>query len=144
MDPKTEFETLKQELMDLGFTQDKLDELLVLATEEVLDIAVTSLEQLEDDTALEELANLLQTPPSTEEEAIEKMNKVFITAYGENAETKKLELLNQYLKDTIEMTKKSKDLLDRYNQGDPTAVAAVQSNMDDPDAQKIQDALSSE
>lgn len=141
MDPKIEFENLKNELIQLGFTQEKLDELLVLATEEILDIAVTSLEQSEDDTALEELANMLQTPPTTQEEAAEKMSKVFTTAYGDNAETKKLELLNQYLRDTVEMTKKSKDLLDRYNQGDPTAVAAVQSNMGDPDAQKIQEAL---
>ncbi|OGC44022.1 hypothetical protein A3J98_01430 [candidate division WS6 bacterium RIFOXYC1_FULL_33_10] len=141
MDPKTEFESLKQELIDLGFTQEKLDELLLLGTEEILDIAITSLEQSEDDTALEELANMLQTPPTTQEEAAEKMNKVFTTAYGDNAETKKLELLNQYLKDTIEMTKKSKDLLDRYSQEDPTAIAAIQSNIDDPDAQKIQASL---
>ncbi len=141
MDPKTEFETLKQELMDLGFTQDKLDELLMLGTEEVIDRTLDVLEQSENDAKLEELANMLETPTNNEEEAVERLNKVFSAAYGEDAENKKLELLNTYLKETIQATKDTKDLLQRYQDGDPTAVAAVESNMQDPDAQKIQDSL---
>jgi hypothetical protein len=141
MDPKVEFEKLKNELITLGFTQEKLDELLVLATEEVIDIAITSLEGSEDDTAMEKLVSLLQTPPNTQEEAAEIVNQIFSVAYGTDAENKKFELLNQYLKDTIKITKDSKDLLERYAQGDPTAVAAIQSNAQDPDAQKIQEGL---
>ncbi len=141
MDPKTEFETLKQELMDLGFTQDKLDELLMLATEEIIDRTLDTLEQSEDDTKLEELANMLETQPNNEEEAIERLNKVFSAAYGDDVENKKLELLNTYLKETIQATKDTKDLLRRYQDGDPTAVAAIESNMQDPDAQKIQDSI---
>jgi len=141
MDPKTEFETLKQELMDLGFTQDKLDELLMLATEEIIDRTLDALEQSEDDQKLEELATLLETPTNNEEEAIERLNKVFSAAYGEDVENKKLELLNTYLKETIQATKDTKDLLKRYQDGDPTAVASIQSNMGDPDAQKIQESL---
>jgi hypothetical protein len=43
------------------------------------------------------------------------------------------------MKETVEITKKSKDLFDRYQQGDPTAVATIQSNMGDPDVQAIKD-----
>ncbi|HQA87705.1 hypothetical protein KBB69_02980 [Candidatus Dojkabacteria bacterium] len=141
MNPKIEFENLKNELMSLGFTSEKLDQLLALAMEELIDIAINDLEQSEDDNALEQLTTLLETTPTNEQEAADRINKIFLTAYGENAEVNKFKLLNQYLKDTIKVTQDSKNLLERYAQGDPTAIAAIQANIEDPDAKRIDESL---
>jgi len=141
MDLNTEFEQLKGELFSLGFDQTKFDELLVLATENVIDKAMEDLESGENDQLIEELSNMINTPVNNETDATERLNLFFNKVYGDQAETMKLEMLNHYLKETIEITKKAKDLATRYETGDPTAIAAVQSSMGDPDVQKVQDLL---
>ena len=139
MDPQAEFESLKQELFSLGFDQAKFDELLEIAAQEAVAIAIEDLESIEDEQALEELSTLMNTPVADKTEAEERINKLFSTAYGQEAESKKLALIVNYLKETVEITKGSKDLMARYEAGDPTAVASVQSNMGDPEVQAIQD-----
>ena len=46
-------------------------------------------------------------------------------------------MLYEYLKDTLEATNKTKDLLTRYQAGDPTAVAAIESQKDNPQVQEV-------
>lgn len=135
----TDLQQSIDELKSLGFENDKINQLLDLAAEEALDVALNEIGEKLNDQELEELSKQLEKPIQTKEDAKEKLDLIFNKVYGENAENKKLELINKYMRETIEITKKSKDLFDRYQQGDPTAVATIQSNMGDPDVQAIKD-----
>jgi DNA-binding transcriptional MerR regulator len=135
----TDLQQSIDELKSLGFEDNEINQLLDLAAEEALDVALNEIDEKLNDQELKELSQQLEKPIQTKEDAEEKLNLIFNKVYGENAENKKLELVNKYMKETIEITKKSKDLFDRYQQGDPTAVATIQSNMGDPDVQAIKD-----
>ena len=137
----TELEQSIQELKSLEFDDKKINQLLDLAAEEALDVALNEIGEKLNDQELEELSKQFETPIQTKENAKEKLDLIFKTIYKENAENKKAELINKYLKETIELTKKSKDLVERYQQGDPTAVATIESNMGDSDIQAIKDAI---
>lgn len=136
-----DIENLKNELRALGFTEEKLNQLLDLAAEEILDIALNDLEANVDDATMEELANTMSTQPSDATEATKRINMVFEKAYGANAEYKKVELISNYLKQAIEETKAAKDLYARYQAGDPAAVAQVKAQEGNPDVQAIADQM---
>jgi DNA-binding transcriptional MerR regulator len=135
----TDLQQSIDELKSLGFEDNEINQLLDLAAEEALDVALNEIDEKLNDQELKELSQQLEKPIQTKEDAEEKLNLIFNKVYGENAENKKLELITKYMKETVEITKKSKDLFDRYQQGDPTAVATIQSNMGDPDVQAIKD-----
>lgn len=144
MDYKNEYESLKQQLKDLGFDDDRLNQILDLAAEEAIDFAIQDLSENLDEASLEEISNELQKEIPNKEKAVEILNLIFEKGYGTEAESKKYEYINQYLRETVELTKNSKDLMDKYNQGDPTAVASVQSNMTNPDAQEVEKHLNTQ
>lgn len=133
-----DIENLKNELRALGFTEDKIDGLMDLAAQEALDIAMEDLGAMENDTLLEELELVISD--ATKDNAT-KLNMIFEKAYGMNAQAKKAELLTTYLKEVIEDTKKAKDLLARYQAGDPAAVAQVKAQEGNPDVQAIADQM---
>lgn len=135
MDYTAEIENVKNELRSLGFTEDKLNQLLDLATQEALSIALEDLKESSD--TLDDISSLLENTPTTAEDAINQLNMVFQKAYGDNYENKKLELIYQYLKQTAEDTKSAKDLYARYQAGDPSAVAFVKSQENNPDVQDL-------
>jgi len=136
MDYNLEIENVKRELMSLGFTDDKLNQLLDLAAQEAIATAMDDLKDADNQT-LDELALNMQTEPTNAEDAVNQLNMVFQKAYGDNYENKKLELIYQYLKQTAEETKAAKDLYARYQAGDPTAIATVKAQEGNPEAQKI-------
>ena len=136
-----DIEQLKNELRTLGFTEDKLDQLMDLAAEEAIDTALDDLEANVDDATMEELANVMDSQPTDTTDATNKLNMIFDKAYGTNALAKKQELIGNYLKQTIEDTKKAKDLYARYQAGDPTAIAMVKAQEGNPDVQKVVDMM---
>jgi phosphoribosylformylglycinamidine (FGAM) synthase PurS component len=138
------FEQLKQQLRDLGFEEEKLNQLLDLAVEEVIDYALNELKLDENAQALEELSNEMTEDINSIEGAKANIDLIFTKLYKEEAVNKKFELLNAYLEETIELTKNAKDLMQRYAAGDPTAIATVQANINDPEAKAIQDKLDNE
>lgn len=136
MDYITEIENIKQQLLSLGLTEEKYNELLNLAAEEMMDSALSELQE-KDLEVLQNLESQLIPEVSTLEEANKNIDLIFTAAYGEKAEEKKQEMLYEYLKDTLEATNKTKDLLTRYQAGDPTAVAAIESQKDNPQVQEV-------
>lgn len=133
-----DIESLKNELRALGFAEDKIEGLMDLAAEEALDTAMEDLGAMENDSVLEELAQVISDP--TKDNAF-KLKTIFDKAYGTNAEAKKTELLTTYLKEVIEDTKKAKDLYARYQAGDPAAVAQIKAQEGNPDVQAIVDQM---
>lgn len=136
-----DIEQLKNELKNLGFTDDKFEELMNLVTQEVLDQALDDLEANVDDTTMEELAQIMGNQPTNDEEAQNRMKMIFEKAYGDDAMRKRDELITTYLKQTIEDTKAAKDLYARYQAGDPAAVAQIKAQEGNPDVQAIVDQM---
>lgn len=136
-----DIENLKKELQSLGFAEDKIEQLMDIAMEEALDAAVEDLEAVVDDTTMEELAKMMEDQPTGVEDAQNRMKLIFEKAYGQNAESKKVELITNYLKEVIEDTKKAKDLYARYQAGDPAAVAQIKAQEGNPDVQTIVDQM---
>ncbi len=71
------------------------------------------------------------------EEANQNLQKIFTAAYGEQAEQMKQKMLLEYLNHVVTETTTTKDLLTRYQAGDPTAVAAIESNKNNPEVQEF-------
>lgn len=137
MDTKQQIEEIKTQLKAEGFDDNKLNQILDLAAEEALDTALQDLGNNASDEMLEQLANEQDTQIQTKEEAMSRIEKVFSAAYGDNAQQKKLELILSYLKETLEQTKQAKDLYNRYQAGDPTAVAQVKAQEGNPDIEEV-------
>jgi phosphoglycolate phosphatase-like HAD superfamily hydrolase len=137
MDTKQQIEEVKTQLKAEGFDDNKLNQLLDLAAEDALDTALQDLGNNAPDEIIEQLSKEPDTEIQTQEEAMSRIEKVFATAYGENAEQKKLELILSYLQETLEQTKQAKDLYDRYQAGDPTAVAQVKAQENNPDVDEV-------
>lgn len=136
-----DIDNIKNELRTLGFTEDKLNQLMDLAAEEALAITIEELQTTASDEVLEDLAKTFENEPANEADATAKLNMVFDKAYGPNANAKKEELILTYLRETLEDTKKAKDLYTRYQAGDPSAVATVKAQEGNPDVQKITDMM---
>lgn len=134
MDYTVEIEKIKNELMSLGFTEKKYNELTELAAEEVLDIALLDL-QKKDENTFNTLDQNLKENISSKEEAENNIQEIFKAAYGEEAENTKVKLVYEYLQGALEQAKNTKDLLQKYQAGDPTAVATINTNKDNPDIQ---------
>lgn len=131
-----QLQNAKQKLLELGFTEEKYNELMELAAEEIMDAALADLQE-KDITILEALEKNLIEQPKTIEEANRNIQLIFSTAYGEQAEETKQKMLLEYLDMTIQETAATKDLLERYQTGDPTAIAVIEANKDNPDAQEL-------
>lgn len=131
-----QLQNAKQKLLELGFTEEKYNELMELAAEEIMDAALADLQE-KDLEALEELEKNLIDQPTTIEEANSNIQLIFSAAYGEQAEETKQKMLLEYLDMTIQETAATKDLLERYQTGDPTAIAVIEANKDNPDAQEL-------
>lgn len=141
MDYTTEMQNVKNELKAIGFDDVKLNQLLDLATEEILQMAIDDLGETADDATLEMIAQEVDKPVTTPEEATSRMALIFDKAYGLEAENKKNEMLLNYLKQTLEATKSAKDLYNRYQAGDPSAVATIKAQEGNPDVQKVVDMM---
>ncbi len=137
MDTKQQIEEVKTQLKAEGFDENRLNQLLDLAAEEALDIALQDLGNNASDEVMEQLASEPDTQVQTQEEAMSRIEKVFVAAYGDNAEQKKMELILSYLKESLEQTKQAKDLYGRYQAGDPTAIAQVKAQESNPDVDEV-------
>jgi len=141
MDYSIEIQNLKNELKTLGFDDDKINQLLDLAAEDLIEEALDYLAEYTDEETLDTLANEMKKDVSTIQEAQIRLNMIVNKAYGNQAEEKKSEFLYNYLKAVVDDTKKAKDLYDRYQSGDPSAVVAIKAQEGNPDAQQIIDRM---
>ncbi|MCD4756234.1 hypothetical protein K8R20_01290 [bacterium] len=108
----------------LGLDEKTSNELFNTISEEILDIMFQKLAGTTTNQDLEILQQRLQNSKSTEHyENI--LKEIAVTAYGDNA----LEELKKMFLDHIEEIKntiaQSKDLLKRYEQGDPEAIVLI-------------------
>ena len=136
MDYTQQIEAAKQELLSLGFTEEKYNKLLELALEELVDNALNELQE-KDMEALQNLESKLIPDVTSLDEANKNLDLILSVAYGEKAFETKQKMLADYLNLTIEETKSVKDLLQRYQAGDPTAIAAIEAQKDNPELEEL-------
>lgn len=96
MDYNAQLIDAKQRLFQQGITEEKYNELLELAAEELMENALIDLQE-KDLELLEELERNLIPEPSNVEEAEKNIELIFKTAYGEQAEEMKQKMLINYL-----------------------------------------------
>lgn len=143
MDNTQQIEAAKQELLALGFTEEKYNKLIELALEEMVDNALNELQEI-DLEGLQQLESQLIPEVKSLEEAEKNLELIFSAAYGEKANETKQQMLLDYLFMTIEETKAAKDLLQRYQAGDPTAIAAIEAQKDNPELEELMEYLKEE
>lgn len=143
MDYLQQLEQLKKDFIEVGLTEDVFEKLQSLALEESLDRAMGDIP--EEKMNEEEMKALAEREIKTEEDFKTLYDTVFTKAYGEEEGKKKsVEFIIEYLKESLEIAKQSKDLAQRYQAGDPTAVATVQANIDNPDVKEIEKIMADE
>lgn len=143
MDYLQQLEQLKKDFIEVGLTEDVFEKLQSLALEESLDRAMGDIP--EEKMNEEEMKALAEREIKTEEDFKILYDAVFTKAYGEEEGKKKsVEFIIEYLKESLEIAKQSKDLAQRYQAGDPTAVATVQANIDNPDVKEIEKIMADE
>jgi hypothetical protein len=138
MDYNTQLEQIKSQLLAEGLNNDAIEKLLSLAVEDSVDRALADIPEDVDDPEIDALANMEIT---SEEQFTKLYDTVFAKAYKDEADSKKMEYIIQYMQESLDMVKQTKDLAKRYQEGDPAAVAAVQANMDNPDTKRIQELM---
>lgn len=136
MDYLDQIETVKNNLKDRGFTDEDINQLTNLAIDNAVEIALEDLQD-KDPKIIAQLNQDLSQTQTTTENAMQKLNTIFNQVYGVEANTKKQELVLNYLQESLEHLDKVKDLLNRYEAGDPSAVAAISAQEGNPDVQNI-------
>lgn len=138
MDYTQQLEQLKNGFLEVGLTEETFEKLQSLALEESLDRAMG--EMPDEYMESEEMKVLAEREVKTEEDFRNLYDTVFTKVYGseEQGKIKSIEFIIEYLKESLEIAKQSKDLAERYKAGDPTAIATVQANIDNPDVKEIE------
>jgi hypothetical protein len=136
MDYLNQIEETKNKLKDNGFTEEDISKLTALAINNAVDIALNDLQDKDPEIIAQLNQDLSQTQATTEN-AMQKLNTIFNQVYGVEANTKKQELVLNYLQESLEHLDKVKDLLNRYKAGDPSAIAAISAQEGNPDVQNI-------
>ena len=101
-----------------------------------MDNALNELQE-KDMEALQNLESKLIPDVTSLDEANKNLDLILSVAYGEKAFETKQKMLADYLNLTIEETKSVKDLLQRYQAGDPTAIAAIEAQKDNPELEEL-------
>ncbi|MGI6443488.1 MAG: hypothetical protein ACOX06_00530 [Candidatus Dojkabacteria bacterium] len=136
MDIRQQIEGVKQDLLSEGLMEEKLKELEGLAAEEAIEQALQDLQE-KDIATIEALEQSLVMQPKSLEEAGKNIQLIFDTAYGEQSETMRQQMLYTYLSNVLANIRNSKDLLARYQAGDPTAIAVIESNKNNPEVEEL-------
>jgi hypothetical protein len=131
-------ENIFKELKELGATEEEIKEILLLAEEEVMeyvleDFAMNAEEKLVDEYT-ERFVDAKENPEQLKILIQEAMN---ITYGAENVESKKNELITEYLQNFLDLTKKTKEVGEKYSQGDPETIQAVEEAKKSPVVQQL-------
>ncbi|MCD4811617.1 hypothetical protein K8R14_03375 [bacterium] len=112
-------------IKELGLDEKTSNELFNTISEEIVDIMLQELAQTTSDHELQALHQRLQNAKSTEHyETI--LKEISVTVYGDNALEELKKMFLQYIEEIKNTITESKDLLEKYKQGDPEAIALVE------------------
>ncbi len=124
---------LIEELKTLGFNQEQITEVMQLGEEEIVDIVLEDFAFNAPEEKVKEYSETVSQLKGNPEKFAQTFNEIMAIHYGaENVEKKKEELLTEYLQNIINLTKQTKEVKEKYEQGDPETVKAVQEAQNSP------------
>lgn len=129
---------LLTELKDLGFSKEQVEELLDIAEQEIRDAVLEDLAYNGEEAKVQEYLQKFEAVKSDPQGFATTFDEAMGTLYGaENVQSKKDEMLVAFLTNIVDLTKKTKDLYQKYSQGDPNTVKAVEEANASPITQDL-------
>jgi hypothetical protein len=136
---------LVQQMKELGFDKVKIDEVIVLAEKEIVDVIIEDFALNADEKIVQEYMEKFEKAQQDIPKLQELLHKIMAHQYGqENIVKKKEELLSEYLQKIIDLTKQTKELHQKYSQGDPEAIKTVEEVKKSPILQNIVEEMEQE
>ncbi len=131
-------ENLIQELRNLNFNQEQIDQIMQIGEEEIVDIVLEDFAFNAPEEKVQEYAQKLSEFKGNPEKFAITFNEIMAIHYGpENIENKKQELLTEYLQNIVNLTKETKAVQEKYSQGDPETIKAVEEAKNSPIVQNM-------
>jgi hypothetical protein len=119
------YEEIITKIKDLGLDETTSEQLFNDISAEIIDMMMQELVETTTDEELKALNERLQNAKSTEHyESI--LKEVSVTVYGDNAIEELHNMFIEYIEELKNTISQSKDLLRKYEQGDPDAVALIE------------------
>jgi len=126
------------ELKDLGFSKEQTTEILILGEEEILDKVLEEFSSKAEPDLVNKYINNVKAAKNDPKKLSSLFNEIMTHLYGaENVETKREELLIEYVQSVIDLTKETRDVYKKYSDGDPETVEAVEKAKQDPEIQDM-------
>lgn len=138
-------EPLLKELKSLGFSQEQTAEVIGVAEKEIADIAIEEFSLNADEQVVDEYTKKFQEAKGDAQKLSTLLHEVMAIQYGkDNVAQKKEDLLCEYLQNVIDLTKETREVYDKYSQGDPDTVKAVDEAKNSPVVKKFSQELEQE
>ena len=127
-----------EELKNLGFSKEQTEEILQMGEEEVLERVLDDFTVNAQEDVVDSYIQKVEQAKNNSKKLATLFDEIMSILYGENnANVKKEEFLVEYIKGVIDLTHETKNLCEKYNQGDSEAVKKVEEAQKDPNTQDI-------
>ena len=121
------------ELKNLGFTKDKVEEIVKLGEKDIADLIIEDFALNADEKVVADYTKKFEQAQSDPQKLNVLLHEIMAIQYGqENILKKKEELLSQYLQNIIELAKQTRNVYQKYSQGDPNAIKIVEEAKKSP------------
>jgi DNA-binding transcriptional MerR regulator len=131
-------QNLIQELRDLGFNEDQIKEVLHIGEQEIVDLVLEDFAFNAPEATVQEYVDKVTKAKGNTEQFAHLINEIMGIQYGaENVVSKKEAMLSDYLTNIINLTKQTKEVYQKYSQGDPQTVQAVENAKTSPTVQNL-------
>lgn len=128
-----EITNLIEELKNLGFNKEQVEELMKVAEQEIIDLVIDDFSLNAEPKVLDEYLEKFTNAKNSPSELTNLLNEIIAIQYGqENIQKRKEQLLKGYLRDIISTIKQTKELFEKYKQGDAEAVKFVEEAKKNP------------
>ncbi len=129
---------LIQKLKDSGFNEEQIKEVMQIAEQEIVDIIFEDFALNAPEEKVHEYSQKITAAKDDPEKFSALFEEIMSIQYGsENVQQEKEKLLREFLQNVIDLTLQTKEVKQKYEQGDEETVNAVEEAKTDPSVKKI-------
>lgn len=126
------------ELKNLGFSQEQTQEILLTGEKEVLEKVMEEFTTKSEEDVVQSYVNKVENAKNDDKKLNEIFGEIMTKLYGaQNVENKKEELLMEYVQSIIDITKETKNVLEKHSQNDPQTVKTMEEAQKNPKVQEL-------
>ncbi len=126
------------ELKNLGFSQEQTQEILETGEKEVLGKIMEEFTIKSEEEVVQSYVERVQNAKDDAKKLNEIFGEIMTKLYGaDNVESKKEELLIEYVQNIIDITKETKNVLEKHSQNDPQTVKTIEEAQKNPKVQEL-------